>query len=113
MLNRGFVNCFYAVTSTDAWIVSIISQMPNKANVQASKVTGKHWTSMENKLSLSPFRGFPQATCYAGSCVTKGSRKNHFAFFALRFGSGLDDPIEQNRRTGLAVEGEADEIMIQ
>jgi hypothetical protein len=32
----------------------------------------------------------------------KGTRKNNFAFFAPRFGSGLDDPIEQNRRTSPA-----------
>ncbi len=32
----------------------------------------------------------------------KGSRKNNFAFFALRFGSDLGNPIEQNRRTSPA-----------
>ncbi len=31
-------------------------------------------------------------------CFTKGSRKNKFAELALRFGSDLADPIEQNRR---------------
>ena len=30
--------------------------------------------------------------------ATKGSRKNKFAELALRFGSDLPDPIEQNRR---------------
>ena len=29
---------------------------------------------------------------------TKGSRKNNFAELALRFGSGLADPKEQNHR---------------
>jgi len=30
--------------------------------------------------------------------TAKGSRKNKFAELALRFGSDLADPIEQNRR---------------
>ncbi len=32
----------------------------------------------------------------------KGSRKSNFAFFAPIFGSALDNPIEQNRRTSQA-----------
>jgi len=37
-------------------------------------------------------------TCFYETLTTKGSRKNKFAELALRFGSDLADPIEQNRR---------------
>jgi len=35
---------------------------------------------------------------YTIHMASKGSRKNKFAELALRFGSDLVDPIEQNRR---------------
>ena len=34
---------------------------------------------------------------------SKGLRNNNFTFFALRFGSDLFDPIEQNRSNSIAI----------
>jgi hypothetical protein len=44
----------------------------------------------------------------APKAASKGSRKNNFAELALRFGSGLADPREQNHRNSWLFRGFCD-----